>query len=61
MVKRSFVLVLVTVLLSACAMPEYSPRGMALACDKIVDWSERKVCVQKVERYDEDWQRAKSP
>jgi hypothetical protein len=34
--------------------------GMARACDKIVDWSERKVCLQKVDRYEEDWQLSKS-
>jgi hypothetical protein len=39
--------------------PEYTARGMASACDKIVDWSERKVCLQKVDRYEEDRQRSK--
>lgn len=51
---------MVAALMSACAMPEYTQHGMVLACDKIVDWSERKVCLQKVERYEEDWRRTQS-
>lgn len=57
---RWSLLLMVAALMSACAMPEYTQHGMVLACDKIVDWSERKVCLQKVERYEEDWRRTQS-
>ena len=49
-----------TMLLGGCTTPEYTMLGMAQACDKVVDWSERKVCRQKVDRYEEDWQLSKS-
>lgn len=57
--KLSLLPLVWAVLLSGCMTPEYTARGMASACDKIVDWSERKVCLQKVDRYEEDRQRSK--